>query len=168
MSLLSQLCSFAFGCNVFTLGIICTLCLLLLDYTKRKKPCENFPPGPPSWPFVGNLPQMNFRNPHNCFIQVSVTNAFPIWISLLQSIFLLFTWYRLEIIAIKLWSVRSKAPALKCSKCRWPYLITVTNKKTATQNLHMIISHGNVAFWPLSSAIILKGLFTSKQLIDFR
>ncbi|OCT83134.1 hypothetical protein XELAEV_18025673mg [Xenopus laevis] len=71
MSLLSQLCSFAFGCNVFTLGIICTLCLLLLDYMKSRKPCKNFPPSPPSKPFVGNLLQLNFRNLHNSFKQLS-------------------------------------------------------------------------------------------------
>ncbi|OCT85469.1 hypothetical protein XELAEV_18023636mg [Xenopus laevis] len=71
MSLLSQLCPFAFGWNVFTLGIICTLCLLLLDYMKRRKPCTNFPPSPPSRPFVGNLLQVDLKNLHNSIKQLS-------------------------------------------------------------------------------------------------
>uniref|UniRef100_A0A803K0V6 Uncharacterized XB5769266 n=1 Tax=Xenopus tropicalis TaxID=8364 RepID=A0A803K0V6_XENTR len=64
MSLLSQFCPFALGCNVFTLGIIFTLLLLLLllDFMKRRKPCTDFPPSPPSWPFVGNLLQMDFSS----------------------------------------------------------------------------------------------------------
>uniref|UniRef100_A0A7D9NK76 Cytochrome P450 family 2 subfamily D member 6 n=1 Tax=Xenopus tropicalis TaxID=8364 RepID=A0A7D9NK76_XENTR len=71
MSLLSQLCPFALGCNVVTLGIIFTLLLLLLDFMKRRKPCTDFPPSPPSWPFVGNLLQMDFRDLHNSFKQLS-------------------------------------------------------------------------------------------------
>ncbi|OCT83136.1 cytochrome P450 2D19 [Xenopus laevis] len=71
MSLLSQLCSFAFGCNVFTLGIICTLCLLLLDYMKRRKPCRNFPPSPPSWPFMGNILQLDFSSLHNNYKELA-------------------------------------------------------------------------------------------------
>ncbi|OCT83135.1 cytochrome P450 2D17 [Xenopus laevis] len=71
MGLLSQLCSFFFGCNVFTLGITFTFFLLLLDYTKRRNIAKNYPPGPPSKPFVGNLLQVNFRNLHIGFKQLT-------------------------------------------------------------------------------------------------
>ncbi|KAE8611352.1 hypothetical protein XENTR_v10012415 [Xenopus tropicalis] len=67
MSLLSQLCPFALGCNVF---IIFTLLLLLLDFMKRRKPCTDFPPSPPSWPFVGNLLQMDSSSLSNSFRQL--------------------------------------------------------------------------------------------------
>ncbi|KAE8611433.1 hypothetical protein XENTR_v10012450 [Xenopus tropicalis] len=73
MSLLFQLCPFALGCNVFTLGIIFTLLLLLLDFMKRRKPCKDFPPSPPSWPFVGNLLQVDFKSSQIALRQLSKT-----------------------------------------------------------------------------------------------
>ncbi|KAE8611431.1 hypothetical protein XENTR_v10012448 [Xenopus tropicalis] len=76
MSLLSQLCPFTFGCNVFTLGIIFTLLFLLLDFMKRRKPCTDFPPSPPSWPFVCNLLQMDFRDLNNGFKQISLSKQY--------------------------------------------------------------------------------------------
>ncbi|XP_075430115.1 cytochrome P450 2D6-like isoform X1 [Ascaphus truei] len=53
------------------LGIIFTVCLLLLDFMKRRKTWRRFPPGPPSVPFVGNMMQVDLQNLHVSFKQLT-------------------------------------------------------------------------------------------------
>ncbi|XP_075430121.1 cytochrome P450 2D6-like [Ascaphus truei] len=53
------------------LGIIFTVCLLLLDFMKRRKTWRRFPPGPPSVPFLGNMMQVDFKNLHVSFSQLN-------------------------------------------------------------------------------------------------
>ncbi|XP_063282431.1 cytochrome P450 2D15-like [Pelobates fuscus] len=63
---------FIFGfSNVFVLGIILIISLLLLDFIKRRKTWARFPPGPPSKPFVGNMLQVDFSNPHIALCKLS-------------------------------------------------------------------------------------------------
>ncbi|XP_069593143.1 cytochrome P450 2D14-like [Ranitomeya imitator] len=49
--------------NGYLLGITIILCLLLLDFVKSRKPGSHFPPGPRGLPFLGNILQVDFRNP---------------------------------------------------------------------------------------------------------
>ncbi|KAM8930687.1 cytochrome P450 2D26-like [Pelodytes ibericus] len=53
--------------NVFLVGILFTMGLLLLDFTKRRKKWAQYPPGPPALPFVGNMLQVDFSNLHISF-----------------------------------------------------------------------------------------------------
>uniref|UniRef100_A0A8C5Q9A6 Cytochrome P450 n=1 Tax=Leptobrachium leishanense TaxID=445787 RepID=A0A8C5Q9A6_9ANUR len=65
MSLLSVSQLFFSGLtNVFLLGILFIISLLLLDFIQRRKKWPRFPPGPPSMPFVGNILQIDFNKPH--------------------------------------------------------------------------------------------------------
>ncbi|XP_053577328.1 cytochrome P450 2D6 [Bombina bombina] len=57
--------------NALLLGIIIIVCLLLLDFIKRRKPWSRYPPGPMSRPFLGNMLQLDFNNLHSNFIQLS-------------------------------------------------------------------------------------------------
>ncbi|XP_075430104.1 cytochrome P450 2D20-like isoform X5 [Ascaphus truei] len=57
--------------KAFLLGIIFTICLLLLDFMKRRKTWRRFPPGPPSVPFVGNMMQVDLQNLHVSFKQIT-------------------------------------------------------------------------------------------------
>ncbi|XP_053577327.1 cytochrome P450 2D15 [Bombina bombina] len=59
--------------NVLLLCIIVTGSLLLLDFTKRRKPWPRYPPGPPSRPFLGNLAQISSNGPHVSFSQFQET-----------------------------------------------------------------------------------------------
>ncbi|XP_063284167.1 cytochrome P450 2D6-like [Pelobates fuscus] len=61
----------SFFSNVFILGIILIISLLLLDFIKRRKTWARFPPGPPSKPFVGNMLQVDFKNPHIAFCKLT-------------------------------------------------------------------------------------------------
>ncbi|XP_056384096.1 cytochrome P450 2D17-like [Hyla sarda] len=49
--------------NVFLLLISFIICLFLLDFVKSRKNGSQFPPGPKGVPFLGNILQVNFRNP---------------------------------------------------------------------------------------------------------
>ncbi|XP_073442749.1 cytochrome P450 2D15-like isoform X2 [Dendrobates tinctorius] len=49
--------------NVFLLGITIIICLLVLDFVKSRNPGSHFPPGPRGLPFLGNILQVDFRNP---------------------------------------------------------------------------------------------------------
>ncbi|XP_069767188.1 cytochrome P450 2D26-like [Narcine bancroftii] len=55
------------GCDSFmVLAVFCTVFALVFDLMKRRK-SENYPPGPRGFPFVGNLLQVDLRNPHLSF-----------------------------------------------------------------------------------------------------
>nr|XP_033785239.1 cytochrome P450 2D15-like isoform X2 [Geotrypetes seraphini] len=57
--------------NVTFLGIFLTVFVLLLDFMKRRKTWNRYPPGPLSIPFLGNMLQVDFRQPHISFSQLS-------------------------------------------------------------------------------------------------
>lgn len=54
--------------NAFLLAFTFLICLLLLDFVKRKK-ASRFPTGPRGVPFLGNILQVNFSNPMVFFNQ---------------------------------------------------------------------------------------------------
>ncbi|XP_018429249.1 PREDICTED: cytochrome P450 2D15-like [Nanorana parkeri] len=54
--------------NTFVLAFTFLICLLLLDFVKRKK-SRRFPPGPRGVPFLGNILQVDFRHPTVFFTQ---------------------------------------------------------------------------------------------------
>ncbi|XP_051891135.1 cytochrome P450 2D26-like isoform X2 [Pristis pectinata] len=55
-------------CDSFTvLAVFCAVFCLVFDFMKRRKTCENYPPGPRGLPFVGNILQVDLRNPHVSF-----------------------------------------------------------------------------------------------------
>ncbi|KAM7182450.1 cytochrome P450 2D15-like [Macrochelys suwanniensis] len=65
----SQLPSFW---NSFTtLGLSFAVFILLFDYMKRRKRWNNYPPGPVSFPFIGNLLQVNFQCPRVALTELS-------------------------------------------------------------------------------------------------
>lgn len=49
------------------LGLSITVFVLVFDFMKRRKKWSNYPPGPTSLPFVGNLTQVDFNNPLDSF-----------------------------------------------------------------------------------------------------
>ncbi|XP_053325042.1 cytochrome P450 2D15-like [Spea bombifrons] len=73
MSLLPEIQSFfpVTLCNIIVLFIIFTSSLLLLDFMKRRKNWPRFPPGPTSIPFLGNMMDVDFKNPHISMSQLS-------------------------------------------------------------------------------------------------
>uniref|UniRef100_A0A8C5QBF5 Uncharacterized protein n=1 Tax=Leptobrachium leishanense TaxID=445787 RepID=A0A8C5QBF5_9ANUR len=65
MSLLSVIQLFLSSLsNVFLLGILFIISLLLLDFIKRRKTRPRFPSGPPPMPILGNILQIDFNKPH--------------------------------------------------------------------------------------------------------
>ncbi|XP_073500308.1 cytochrome P450 2D15-like [Phyllobates terribilis] len=56
--------------NVFLLGVIFIVCLFLLDFVKSRKNGSHFPPGPRGLPFLGNILQVDNRNPTVTFNQL--------------------------------------------------------------------------------------------------
>uniref|UniRef100_A0A8C4VF34 Cytochrome P450 n=1 Tax=Gopherus evgoodei TaxID=1825980 RepID=A0A8C4VF34_9SAUR len=54
-----------------TLGLSFAVFILLFDHMERRRRWKNYPPAPVSFPFVGNLLQIDFHNPHLSFTQVS-------------------------------------------------------------------------------------------------
>nr|XP_006120572.1 cytochrome P450 2D15-like [Pelodiscus sinensis] len=57
--------------NIFTtLGVAFAVFIFLFDHLKRRKRW-NYPPGPVSFPFFGNLLQINFKCPHLTLITLS-------------------------------------------------------------------------------------------------
>ncbi|KAM4022746.1 cytochrome P450 2D15-like isoform 2-T2 [Anomaloglossus baeobatrachus] len=70
---LLNFCSYLLGffSNVFSLGVILAISLLFLDFMKRRKRWDRYPPGPPSIPFVGNIFQVDFSNIHNNFRELT-------------------------------------------------------------------------------------------------
>ncbi|XP_072325330.1 cytochrome P450 2D17-like isoform X2 [Scyliorhinus torazame] len=44
-----------------------TVFALTLDFMKRRKKCQNYPPGPWGLPFIGNIHQVDFNSPHLSF-----------------------------------------------------------------------------------------------------
>ncbi|XP_051891138.1 cytochrome P450 2J6-like [Pristis pectinata] len=55
-------------CDSFTvLAVFCAVFCLVFDFMKRRKTCENYPPGPRGFPFVGNILQVDLSNPHVSF-----------------------------------------------------------------------------------------------------
>uniref|UniRef100_A0A674IUX2 Cytochrome P450 2D15 n=1 Tax=Terrapene triunguis TaxID=2587831 RepID=A0A674IUX2_9SAUR len=76
----SQLPSFW---NSFTtLSLSFAVFILLFDHMKRRKRWNNYPPGPVSFPFVGNLLQVNFQCPRLALTEVSLSEKFGKIISL--------------------------------------------------------------------------------------
>nr|XP_033785234.1 cytochrome P450 2D15-like [Geotrypetes seraphini] len=57
--------------NVTFLGLFLTVFVLLLDFLKRRKTWNRYPPGPSSIPFLGSMLQMDFRQPQVSFTQLS-------------------------------------------------------------------------------------------------
>lgn len=49
--------------NVFLSVISFIVCLFLLDFVKSRKNGSRFPPGPKGLPFLGNILQVDFKNP---------------------------------------------------------------------------------------------------------
>ncbi|XP_069593146.1 cytochrome P450 2D15-like isoform X1 [Ranitomeya imitator] len=66
---MAEFISFFFS-NVFLLGATFIVCLFILDFMKRRKNGSHFPPGPRGLPFLGNILQVDFRNPTVTFNQV--------------------------------------------------------------------------------------------------
>ncbi|XP_069823405.1 cytochrome P450 2D14-like [Dendropsophus ebraccatus] len=56
--------------NGFLLLISFIVCLFLLDYVKSRKNGSRFPPGPRGVPFLGNILQIDFRNPEKTMRQL--------------------------------------------------------------------------------------------------
>ncbi|KAM4022749.1 cytochrome P450 2D17-like [Anomaloglossus baeobatrachus] len=56
--------------NVFLLGITFIVCLFILDFMKSRKNGSHFPPGPRGLPFLGNILQVDYRNPAETFYQL--------------------------------------------------------------------------------------------------
>ncbi|XP_066452324.1 cytochrome P450 2D17-like [Eleutherodactylus coqui] len=56
--------------NVFLLGITFIVCLFLLDFVRSRNNGSNFPAGPKGLPFLGNILQIDFRNPAGTFYQL--------------------------------------------------------------------------------------------------
>uniref|UniRef100_A0A674IS12 Cytochrome P450 2D15 n=1 Tax=Terrapene triunguis TaxID=2587831 RepID=A0A674IS12_9SAUR len=54
-----------------TLSLSFAVFILLFDHMKRRKRWNNYPPGPVSFPFVGNLLQVNFQCPRLALTEVS-------------------------------------------------------------------------------------------------
>ncbi|XP_069823411.1 cytochrome P450 2D15-like [Dendropsophus ebraccatus] len=59
---MAELLSFLFS-NIFLLLISFIVGLFLLDFVKSRKNGSQFPPGPRGVPFLGNILQVDFRNP---------------------------------------------------------------------------------------------------------
>ncbi|KAM3914722.1 cytochrome P450 2D17-like [Leptodactylus fuscus] len=70
MAMLEGFFSFLFS-NVFILGISFIICLLLLDFLNSRKKYSSFPPGPKGVPFLGNILQVDLKNPQVTFRQMS-------------------------------------------------------------------------------------------------
>ncbi|XP_069593145.1 cytochrome P450 2D14-like [Ranitomeya imitator] len=56
--------------NGYLLGATFIVCLFLLDFMKSRKNGSHFPPGPRGLPFLGNILQVDFRNPAVTFHQL--------------------------------------------------------------------------------------------------
>ncbi|XP_078081264.1 cytochrome P450 2J6-like isoform X1 [Mustelus asterias] len=52
------------------LALFFTVFALALDFMKRRKKCQNYPPGPWGLPFVGNILQVDLSNPHLSFTKL--------------------------------------------------------------------------------------------------
>ncbi|XP_055487271.1 cytochrome P450 2D27-like [Leucoraja erinacea] len=57
------------------LAVFCTVFALAFDLMKRWKKCGNYPPGPRALPFLGNLLQVDLRNPHLSFAKVNTSSG---------------------------------------------------------------------------------------------
>uniref|UniRef100_A0A8C0QSG0 Cytochrome P450 n=1 Tax=Chelonoidis abingdonii TaxID=106734 RepID=A0A8C0QSG0_CHEAB len=53
----------SFWNSFITFGLSFVVYILVFDHMKRRKRWKNYPPGPVSFPFVGNLLQVNFQCP---------------------------------------------------------------------------------------------------------
>uniref|UniRef100_A0A8C0JFE5 Uncharacterized protein n=1 Tax=Chelonoidis abingdonii TaxID=106734 RepID=A0A8C0JFE5_CHEAB len=53
----------SYGSSFITFGLSFVVYILVFDHMKRRKRWKNYPPGPVSFPFVGNLLQVNFQCP---------------------------------------------------------------------------------------------------------
>ncbi|XP_077133715.1 cytochrome P450 2D14-like [Ranitomeya variabilis] len=56
--------------NGYLLGATFIVCLFILDFMKSRKNGSLFPPGPRGLPFLGNILQVDYRNPTATFNQV--------------------------------------------------------------------------------------------------
>ncbi|XP_078081266.1 cytochrome P450 2J6-like [Mustelus asterias] len=52
------------------LAVFFTVFALALDFMKRRKKCQNYPPGPWGLPFIGNIHQVDLSNPHLSFAKL--------------------------------------------------------------------------------------------------
>ncbi|XP_073442755.1 cytochrome P450 2D14-like isoform X3 [Dendrobates tinctorius] len=59
-----------FFSNGYLLGATFIVFLFILDFMKSRKNGSHFPPGPKGLPFLGNILQVDYRNPTVTFIQV--------------------------------------------------------------------------------------------------
>uniref|UniRef100_A0A452GWC9 Uncharacterized protein n=1 Tax=Gopherus agassizii TaxID=38772 RepID=A0A452GWC9_9SAUR len=57
--------------NGVTLGLSFAVFILLFDHMERRRRWKNYPQGPVSFPFVGNLLQVNFQCPRLSLIELS-------------------------------------------------------------------------------------------------
>uniref|UniRef100_UPI00398F8DA4 cytochrome P450 2D15-like n=1 Tax=Pristiophorus japonicus TaxID=55135 RepID=UPI00398F8DA4 len=53
------------------LAVFCTVFVLAFDFMKRRKKCQNYPPGPWALPFIGNILQVDLSNPHLSFAKLA-------------------------------------------------------------------------------------------------
>ncbi|XP_078404511.1 cytochrome P450 2D6-like [Cetorhinus maximus] len=52
------------------LAVFFTVFALAFDFMKRRKKCQNYPPGPRGLPFIGNILHLDLSNPHLSFAKL--------------------------------------------------------------------------------------------------
>ncbi|XP_038669773.1 cytochrome P450 2D15-like [Scyliorhinus canicula] len=72
------------------LAVFLTVFALTVDFMKRWKKCQNYPPGPWGLPFIGNMHQVDMNNPHLSFakLQKKYGNVFGVQIGWTNTVIL--------------------------------------------------------------------------------